>query len=85
MEDPAFVRRFHQSGRVGFYLRVLQEGELQHGDAIELLQAGPGQLNIRDAMLALNKNPRQQEIICRALDIPALSQAWRESLEKKQQ
>jgi MOSC domain-containing protein YiiM len=84
MEDPGFVRRFHQSGRVGFYLRVLQEGELQPGDAIGLLQADPGQLNIRDAMLALNKNPRQQEIIRRALEIPALSQAWRESLEKKQ-
>ncbi len=84
MEDPGFVRRFHHSGRVGFYLRVLKEGPLTPGDAIERLHEDPGQLSIRDAMLALNKNPRQQEIIRRALAIPALSQAWRESLQKKQ-
>lgn len=84
MRDMDFVGRFHHSGRVGFYLRVLKEGRLQPGDAIERLHEDPGQLNIRDAMLALNKNPRQQEIIRRALAIPALSQAWRDSLEKKQ-
>jgi MOSC domain-containing protein YiiM len=84
MEDAGFVRRFHHSGRVGFYLRVLKEGLLSPGDGVELLQADAGQLSIRDAMLALNKNPRQQEIIRRALKIPALSEAWRESLEKKQ-
>jgi MOSC domain-containing protein YiiM len=84
MEDAGFVRRFHHSGRVGFYLRVLKEGLLSPGDRIELLHADADQLSIREAMLALNKNPSQQEIIRRALEIPALSQAWRESLEKKQ-
>jgi MOSC domain-containing protein YiiM len=84
MEDEAFVGRFHFSGRVGFYLRILKEGELSPGDAIERLHSDVGQLSIREAMLALNKNPRQQEIIRRALQIPALSQAWRESLTKKQ-
>ena len=84
MEDEAFVGRFHFSGRVGFYLRILKEGELSPGDAIERLHSDVGQLSILDAMLALNKNPRQQEIIRRALQIPALSQAWRESLTKKQ-
>lgn len=84
MEEPGFVGRFHHSGRVGFYLRVLKEGRLRPGDPIERLAEDPGQLSIRDAMLALNKNPRQQEIIRRALAIPALSQAWRDSLRKKQ-
>ena len=84
MQDPGFVRRFHRSGRVGFYLRILKEGPIQAGDAIERLQADPGQLSIQDAMLALNKDPRQQEIIARALSIPALSQAWRDSLSEKQ-
>jgi MOSC domain-containing protein YiiM len=84
MEDPEFVGRFHHSGRVGFYLRVLNEGLLTPGDRIERLREDPGQLSVRDAMLALNKNPRQQDIIRRALAIPALSQAWRDSLRKKQ-
>ena len=84
MEDNEFVGRFHVSGRVGFYLRVLVEGKLSPGDPIQRVHADASQLNIRDAMLALNKNPRQQEIIQRALAIPALSAAWRESLTKKQ-
>jgi len=84
MEDSTFVGRFHGSGRVGFYLRVLKEGPIKPGDSIERLHTDPGQLTIRDAMLALNKNPKQQEIIARALNIPALSEAWRESLRKKQ-
>lgn len=83
MEDLNFVGRFHSSGRVGFYLRVLKKGQIQAGDTIERLHTDPGQLHIRDAMLALNKNPRQQDIIRRALAIPALSQAWRDSLEQK--
>ncbi len=84
MEDAGFVRRFHHSGRVGFYLRVLQEGFLSTGDTIERLHADAGKLTIAEAMLALHKNPRQTEIIARALDIPALSQAWRDSLMKKE-
>lgn len=83
MEDLSFVERFHFSGRVGFYLRVLQEGKVDVGDVIELRQTDPAELSIRDAMLALNKNPRQQEVIRRALEIPALSQAWRADLAKK--
>jgi MOSC domain-containing protein YiiM len=37
MEMPQFPRLFLESGRTGFYLRVLEEGQLAAGDAIELL------------------------------------------------
>lgn len=83
MEDPAFVGRFHHSGRVGFYLRVLQQGVVTAGDAIELLEAYPAKLSIGEAMLALHRGPRQREIIDRALEIPALSDAWRQDLQKR--
>lgn len=83
MEDPGFVARFHTSGRVGFYLRVLQEGEVAAGEPIALVAADPDRLSIQEAMLALTKGPRQQEIIARALDIPALSGAWRHDLQKR--
>lgn len=83
MEDNQFVGRFHHSGRVGFYLRVLSEGTLQAGDSIERISSDSSRLSIQEAMLALHKNPRQQEIIAQALAIPALSKAWRDDLEKK--
>jgi len=83
MDDPGFVARFHHSGRVGFYLRILKPGEVRAGDRIERLSTDPGDLNIRDAMLALGNNPRQREIIERALANPALSLAWQKSLRKR--
>ncbi len=82
--DPAFVARFHRSGRVGFYLRVLEEGVVAAPSPVELLEQDPGRLNIRDAMLGLTQGPRQREIIERALALPALSTAWRQSLKKRQ-
>lgn len=81
--DAQFVGRFHHSGRVGFYLRVLEEGVIEADTAIHTVNRDPAGLNIQDAMLALTKGTRQQEIIARALAIDALSAAWRESLEKR--
>jgi MOSC domain-containing protein YiiM len=83
MGDPSFVNVFLTSGRTGFYFRVLEDGEVCPGDAIVRLQEDGERLNIRDAMLAIVKGPRQQEIIEKALRIKALSQSWQESLEKR--
>ncbi len=40
--------RFLASGRTGFYLRVLEEGELCAGDSIEALGGGDGEPTIAD-------------------------------------
>jgi MOSC domain-containing protein YiiM len=83
MRDMDFVARFLHSGRVGFYARVLDAGSVAADDAIERLATDPHGLSIKDAMLALIKGPRQQEIIKRALEIPALSHAWQMDLAKR--
>lgn len=83
MGDPLFVNAFLRSGRAGFYLRVLEEGEVSPGDTIMRIRVDEERLTLRDAMLALVKGPRQHEIIDRALRIDALSEAWREDLEKR--
>ena len=36
MGDPAFVRRFGRASRPGAYLRIVKEGELGAGDAVEV-------------------------------------------------
>lgn len=83
MGFPEFVGQFMTSGRVGFYWRVLQTGSVCAGDMIEQINADPEKLNIRDAMLAMQEGPRQQEVIHRALSIAALSDAWRDSLQRR--
>ena len=38
MEDPKFIKRFAQARRPGTYLRIIEEGEIGAGDAIEVLE-----------------------------------------------
>lgn len=42
------IKRFHQSRRTGFYLRVLEEGEVGVGDILELVKRGEGEVTIAD-------------------------------------
>ncbi|MBF4462840.1 MULTISPECIES: MOSC domain-containing protein [unclassified Rathayibacter] len=37
LDEPQWVRRFTEAGRVGAYVRVLRRGSLEAGDAIEVL------------------------------------------------
>ena len=46
MERPTFPKAFIRSGRTGFYLRVLEEGELGAGDPIELVSRQPGAVTV---------------------------------------
>jgi MOSC domain-containing protein YiiM len=41
MQRPRFLKPFLASGRTGFYLRVLEEGEIGAGDWIQLLSRDP--------------------------------------------
>jgi MOSC domain-containing protein YiiM len=46
MELPAFPRVFLAAGRTGFYLRVLEEGEIGVGDTIALVSREAGQVTV---------------------------------------
>jgi len=75
---PALLVAHH---RPGFYLRVLQEGEVGAGDDVVKLADGPERLTVAeiDALLYLPGHSREQ--VERALRIPALSQGWQSSFE----
>src|SRR5947199_1752485 len=45
---PDIVKRFLQSGRSGFYLAVLKEGEVTAGDSIEFLARGENGITVAD-------------------------------------
>jgi len=46
MGRPQFARDFLASGRTGFYLRVLEEGEIGAGDAIVLVSREPDGMTV---------------------------------------
>jgi len=73
---PALLVSHH---RPGFYFRVLEEGEVEAGDAIVKVDSGPERMTVAevDALLYLPGHPRQH--LLRALRIPALSPGWQAS------
>jgi ferredoxin-NADP reductase/MOSC domain-containing protein YiiM len=70
------------SGRTGFYLRVLQEGEVEAGDEIVKVGATEERMTVAqiNALLYLPNHARDQ--LERALRIGALSNGWRWSFQQ---
>ena len=50
MGDARFPKRFLTSGRSGFYLRVLEEGEVGAGDVIHRVKVDPKRMTVRQAV-----------------------------------
>lgn len=50
---PSVVREFEQAHRAGIYFRVQQEGVMQAGHAITLLNASPHAATIQDMVSCL--------------------------------
>src|SRR5580693_6184578 len=81
MEEPQMAALLVAHGRPGFYLRVLEEGEVEAGDEILRVASGPECMSVFEinALLYMPGHPRSQ--LERALRIPALSAGWRGSFE----
>ena len=80
---PEFPKQFLQSGRSGFYLRVLEEGTIEPADQIVRVEMGPEQVSIRSLLNLVYFEPDNVEGAAQALRIPALSPGWREQLEAR--
>jgi ferredoxin-NADP reductase/MOSC domain-containing protein YiiM/ferredoxin len=82
MENPAMPTLLVAHHRPGFYLRVLEEGPVQAGDAIVKVADGPERLTVAqvDALLYLPNKSRT--LLERALRVPALSEGWQGSFRE---
>jgi len=77
--EPRLVRWVAQSGRTGFYLRVIEPGEVEAGDEIRLLERPQPAITVAEAnQILLAKDDRAGAE--RLLTVPALSAAWREDM-----
>jgi MOSC domain-containing protein YiiM len=75
------IRRFLESRRSGFYLRVLREGILEAGVAIDWIPSESARVTIRELVdLYRNKNPERDQIE-RALSARGLSASWRKHFQ----
>jgi len=81
MNEPQMAALLVAQKKPGFYLRVLQEGEVGAGDEIVKIAASPERMTVAeiDAMLYLGQHSREQ--LERALRLPALSPGWKMSFQ----
>ena len=79
---PDFVKQFMAAQRIGFYLRVLEAGEVGAGDSIERVKTDPVGLSVREVFHLLYFDKTNVAGARRALEIEALSPGWRGSFEQ---
>jgi MOSC domain-containing protein YiiM/ferredoxin-NADP reductase len=79
--EPRMPALLTSSGRPGFYLRVLEEGEVGAGDGIDLVERGPQGMTVAEVNALLYSSQHPRERLQRALQIAALSPGWRWSFE----
>ena len=81
LDEPRMPSLLYSHGRPGFYLRVVEEGEVGAGDTIEQLAAGPRAVTVREACALLYLPGHDRARIADALALPGLPHGWRLSFE----
>jgi len=77
------LTRFPASGRTGFYFAVLQEGELGHGDQVELIERDKNQISVSTILsLYFNRELPDAKLVRQVLRVGALPSGWRKHFLK---
>jgi len=74
MNDPKFVGRFTAALRPGAYMRIVKEGDVGAGDAIEVISKPAHDLSVRDVFRIYTKD---RDECARLLEVPQMSDAWK--------
>lgn len=81
-----FVKLVVDSGKTGFYLKVLEEGRVKAGDSLSLIEQDPRKVSIAFANHIYHRDRKNRDGIEKVLAVPALSESWQTSfLELKAQ
>jgi MOSC domain-containing protein YiiM len=74
------IKHFLASQRSGFYLSVIEEGEVHAGSKLEILSRDPHRVAVVDIARLYLGQARDPELLHRALNVNALPQSWRAEL-----
>src|SRR5262249_29767287 len=81
MKEPRMPALLTSSGRPGFYMRVLREGEVGAGDETVKVGEAKERMTVAEINALLYSPNHPRERLERALRIDALSPGWRASFE----
>src|SRR5258708_11043914 len=77
------VKRFLASGRTGFYLAVLSEGDVGSGDPIAFTARDDHNVTVADITALYTRDADNQGLLQRAVGLPALPEGWRGYLRQR--
>ena len=77
------VKRFQHSGRAGFYLSVVQEGEVTAGNSLEWIAHDENGVTVADVVNLYVADAPDPALLRRASELPALSEGWRDHFRKR--
>jgi MOSC domain-containing protein YiiM len=77
------VKRFLASGRSGYYLKVVQEGEVEAGDAIELISRDDHAVTVADVANIYRDGTDKLGLLQRAVQVEALPETWRDHFQER--
>lgn len=80
---PDMVKRFHRSGRSGFYLAVLRQGEIGAGDSLDLIARDDSLITVADVVGLYAADAANQDLLRRASELSALPESWREYFRER--
>jgi MOSC domain-containing protein YiiM len=76
------VKLVVDSGRTGFYFRVLEEGTVEKGDALILKERDTHRVTVSFANRILHHSRDNCDGIKKVLAVPALSESWQRSFQE---
>jgi len=77
------VKRFLRSGRTGFYLAVVREGEVATGNSLEIVRRDEHGVTVADIASLYSRDKDNEDLLRRAVDVPALPESWKGYLRKR--
>jgi len=80
---PDMLKRFLRSGRTGFYLAVLREGDVAAGDAFDLVAQDDNHVTVADVVGLYTADAANQELLRRASELSALPESWRQYFRER--
>ncbi len=79
-----FVKLVVDSGKTGFYLKVLEVGTVKAGDDLLLIEKDPRKISIAFANHIYHHDRKNRDGIEKILAVPALSESWQKSFRELQ-
>ena len=81
--DPLIIKQFLEANRPGIYFKVLQEGVIEEGGAIERIDSDGYGFTINEMARAYHSHKMDRALVEKAANAPGLSQSWRDHFSEQ--